>query len=336
MIGKQLRKWWPAVMLTAISLQPAVAQESEKAFSGKPVLTLFSNYKAGLGHKNENSGFNLDRTFVGYEGFFTKGFSAKILMNVETVADENGKTKFNGYLKNAQIDWKGNGFFVSAGLVNLRQFSEQENFWGHRYIFKSFQEEYGIAFCEDIGVVAGYEFSPVISADLALTNGEGRKFKNMDNKYKYGAGITSKPAKGFMFRIYGDIYNTPEYLKTDAGVQKDQYSVAAFAGYSNSRFSLGVEYNRAFNYKFSSGTDVNGYSVYTTVNIARKIHLFGRFDLLDATDERTNNVTEGHTIIGGFEYSPIRQVRISPNYQSWKARNGRRENYLLLSVECKI
>ena len=119
-------------------------------------------------------------------------------MNVETMADENGNTKFNGYLKNAQIDWKGKGFFVSAGLVNLKQFSEQENFWGHRYIFKSFQEEYGIAFCEDIGIVAGYEFSPVISADMALTNGEGRKFKNMDNNYKYGAGLTLKTGK----RIY--------------------------------------------------------------------------------------------------------------------------------------
>ena len=106
-------------------------------------------------------------------------------------------------MKNAQIDWKGKGFFVSAGLVNLKQFSEQENFWGHRYIFKSFQEEYGIAFCEDIGIVAGYEFSPVISADMALTNGEGRKFKNMDNNYKYGAGLTLKPVKGFMFRLYG-------------------------------------------------------------------------------------------------------------------------------------
>ena len=66
------------------------------------------------------------------------------------------------------------------------------------------------------------------------------------------------------------------------------------------------------------------------------MHLFGRFDLLDAAGAKTGNVSEGHTIIGGFEYSPIRPVRISPNYQSWKARNGRRENYLLLSVECKI
>ena len=206
-------------MMAAIFIQPTFAQNDEKLFSGKPILTLFANYKAGVGHCNENSGFNLDRAFVGYEGFFTKGFSAKILMNVETMADENsysgnevtladenGNTKFNGYLKNAQIDWKGKGFFVSAGLVNLKQFSEQENFWGHRYIFKSFQEEYGIAFCEDIGIVAGYEFSPVISADMALTNGEGRKFKNMDNNYKYGAGLTLKPVKGFMFRLYGDIY----------------------------------------------------------------------------------------------------------------------------------
>lgn len=76
MIGRQLRKWWPAVMLTAISLQPVVAQEGEKAFPETRAHS-FSNYKAGLGHKNENSGFNLDRAFVGYEGFFAKGFSAK-------------------------------------------------------------------------------------------------------------------------------------------------------------------------------------------------------------------------------------------------------------------
>lgn len=329
-------KLYLAVVLAAISMQPSAAQNTEKAFSGKPVLTLFANYKAGLGHKNENSGFNLDRAFVGYEGFFSKGFSAKILMNVETTADSNGNTKFNGYLKNAQIDWKGKGFSVSAGLVNLKQFSEQENFWGHRYIFKSFQEEYGIAFCEDIGVVAGYEFSPVISADLALTNGEGRKFKNMDNNYKYGAGVSLRPVEGVMFRLYGDIYDIPEYLMTDTDGQKDQYSVAAFAGYSHSRFSLGLEYNRAFNYKFTSGTDVNGYSVYSTINIAPKMHLYGRFDLLDVTGENTNNIREGHTIIGGFEYAPIRQVRISPNYQSWKEKDGRRENYLLVSIECKI
>lgn len=320
-----------------IGFKVCSAQKAERTFpiTGKPVLTVFANYKAGLGNVNNVSGFNLDRAFIGYEGYFAKGFSAKVVMNVETLSDDSGNTKFNGYLKNAQVDWKGYGFFVSAGLVNLKQFSEQENFWGHRYVFKSFQEEYGIAFCEDIGIVAGYEFSPVISADIALTNGEGRKFKNMDNHYKYGAGITVKPIDGLIFRLYGDICDIPKLLIDERVFQKKQYSLATFIGYQNKYLSIGAEYNRAFNYKFNSNTDVNGYSVYTTINIAPKMHIYGRFDYFDTAGNMKYD-NEEHAIICGFEYSLIKQIRISPNYQSWKLSKGKRENFLLLSVECKI
>ena len=52
-------------MMAAIFIQPTFAQNDEKLFSGKPILTLFANYKAGVGHCNENSGFNLDCVFVG-------------------------------------------------------------------------------------------------------------------------------------------------------------------------------------------------------------------------------------------------------------------------------
>lgn len=320
-----------------IGFEVCSAQKAEQTFpiTGKPILTVFTNYKAGLGNVNNVSGFNLDRAFVGYEGFFAKGFSAKVVMNVETQSDDNENTEFNGYLKNAQVDWRGYGFFVSVGLVNLKQFSEQENFWGHRYVFKSFQEEYGIAFCEDIGVVAGYEFSPVISADIAFTNGEGRKFKNMDNRYKYGAGITLKPLKGLILRLYGDIYDIPKYLEDNMVKRDKQYSIASFAGYANKYFSIGAEYNRVFNYKFDSKQDANGYSAYTTINITPKMHIYGRFDYFDTAGNMKYD-NEGHAIICGFEYSPIRQIRISPNYQSWKSSKGKRENFLLLSVECKI
>lgn len=320
-----------------IGFEVCSAQKAEQTFpiTGKPILTVFTNYKAGLGNVNNVSGFNLDRAFVGYEGFFAKGFSAKIVMNVETQSDDNGNTKFNGYLKNAQVDWRGYVFFMSVGLVNLKQFSEQENCWGHRYVFKSFQEEYGIVFCEDIGLVAGYEFSPVISADIAFTNGEGRKFKNMDNRYKYGAGITLKPLKGLILRLYGDIYDIPKYLEDNMVKRDKQYSIASFAGYANKYFSIGVEYNRVFNYKFDSKQDANGYSAYTTINITPKMHIYGRFDYFDTAGNMKYD-NEGHAIICGFEYSPIKQIRISPNYQSWKSSKGKRENFLLLSVECKI
>ena len=90
-----------------IGFEVCSAQKAEQTFpiTGKPILTVFTNYKAGLANVNNVSGFNLDRAFVGYEGFFAKGFSAKVVMNVETQSDDNGNTKFNGYLKNAQVDW---------------------------------------------------------------------------------------------------------------------------------------------------------------------------------------------------------------------------------------
>ena len=66
-------------MMAAIFIQPTFAQNDEKLFSGKPILTLFANYKAGVGHCNENSGFNLDRAFVGYKDFLQKVFLQKFL-----------------------------------------------------------------------------------------------------------------------------------------------------------------------------------------------------------------------------------------------------------------
>lgn len=320
-----------------LGVEVCSAQKAEQTLpiTGKPILTVFANYKAGLGDGNNVSGFNLDRAFVGYEGYFAKGFSAKVVMNVETQRDENGNTKFNGYLKNAQVDWKGYGLSVSVGLVNLKQFSEQENFWGHRYVFKSFQEEYGIAFCEDIGLIAGYEFSPVISADIALTNGEGRRFTNMDNHYRYGTGVTVKPTEGLIFRLYGDVYNIPKFLIDGDIIQKDQYSIATFVGYRNRYFSVGAEYNRVFNYTFDSQLDVNGYSVYTTINITPQLHIYGRFDYFDTVGNRQSN-EDRQAIILGLEYAPIKQISISPNYQSRKSFKDKRENFLLVSIACKI
>ncbi|MCS2307706.1 hypothetical protein NXX42_15345 [Bacteroides thetaiotaomicron] len=142
-----------AVALFGMTVCSAQEPGQTAPIKGKPILTVFADYKAGLGNANDVSGFNLNRAFAGYEVSLPKGFSAKVVLNVESYATEDGKTKFDAYLKNAQVNWRKNGFSVALGLVNLNQFSVQENAWGHRYITKSFQEEYGFAYCEDIGIV---------------------------------------------------------------------------------------------------------------------------------------------------------------------------------------
>lgn len=312
------------------------AQEAEQTvpIKGKPILTVFADYKAELGHANNVSGFNLNRAFIGYEASLPKGFSAKVVLNVESYATEDGKTKFDTYLKNAQVNWEKDAFSVAVGLVNLNQFSVQENAWGHRYVAKSFQEEYGFAYCEDIGIVAAYDFSPSISADIAFTNGEGRKFRNEDNNYRYGAGITWRPIKGLSLRGYADVYSRTE---TSEGALsfKDQYSLALFAGYTHRLFSVGAEFNKSYNHHFISGADLTGYSVYSTVPLYKTWQWYGRFDWLDAS---RNDITqrEGNLIILGVDYRPIAYLRLSPNFQSWKGKGQARNNYLLVSVELKI
>lgn len=316
-----------------LSLFAATAGYAEEPFEikGKPILTIFTNYKAGLGQQNKQSGFNIDRAFIGYEALLPKGFSAKGIVNTTTnkVGD---KLEYDVYLKNIQVDWSNEKLFASIGLINLRQFSEQERLWGHRHIFRSFQEEYGYTYCEDVGVLAGYHFSDRLSMDVALTNGEGRMFKNANNDFRYGVGLSFKPIEGLLLRGYLDYY---ENMLVDLPQTKDQRSYALLAGYEHKLLNVGAEYNHSYNYQFGSGEDMSGYSFYATVSVYKDFCLFSRFDHLKAMGD-WNSTREGSMIIAGFDYQPIKQVRISPNYQSWKGQDSNRAHYLLLSVEFKL
>ena len=306
------------------------ADEPSK-IKGKPILTVFTNYKTGLGSQNELSGFNIDRAFMGYAVTLPEGFSAKGIVNTTTqrVGD---KMEYNVYLKNIQVDWSNDKFFASMGLINLMQFSEQERIWGHRYIFKSFQEEYGFTFCEDIGVLAGYHFADWLSMDVAFTNGEGRNFKNANNDFRYGVGLSIKPIAGLLLRGYFDYYDDMIQLN---GETRDQFSYSLLAGYEHEKFTIGAEYNSSYNYQFAKGKDMRGYSLYATVPLCKEFSVYGRFDMLESSNNWVSD-RAGNMIIAGFDYQPIKQIRISPNFQSWKGANSKRENYLLLSFEFKV
>lgn len=313
-------------------LLTSVATYAEEPFKmeGKPILTVFTNYKTSLNAENDISGFNLDRAFIGYGVTLPEGFSAKGVVNVETL-NVNGKMEFNTYLKNIQIDWRNDDFFVSMGLINLMQFSEQERVWGHRYIFKSFQEQYGYTFCEDIGVLVGYNISDALSIDVAITNGEGRKFANQNNKNRYGIGATYKPIEGLTLRGYFDYYQDMLSLTES----QDQISYALFAGYEHEKFSVGAEYNKSYNFQFAENIDMSGYSFYSTVPLYKKLDIYGRYDLLKP-NKIQNSAFDGDAIIVGVDYAPTTFFRLSPNFQSMKIGNQKRANYILMSLELKI
>lgn len=137
-----------------------------------------------------------------------------------------------GYVKNAQITWKQNGWTLNAGLITTTQFKVQEDFWGKRYVMKSFQDEYKFGSSADLGVSVAYKFNKVVSADVIVANGEGYKKVQVKDGLQYGAGVTLTPVEGLTVRAYGSYNESVEegekvlriwLLLSDISIQPSQW-----------------------------------------------------------------------------------------------------------------
>ncbi len=292
-----------------------VAQENaEKEFTitGSPIVTVFANYHAGLGANNDISGFELTRAYLGYQFKLSPTLSGKAILDaaVSPIEEHLVSQKREVYLKNAMLTWKDKGFIINGGLTSLYQFNLQEKFWGYRYIAPSFQDLYKMGPSADMGITVEYQFISWLSADFSFTNGEGYRYLNTDNKYRYALGLTLQPFKNFIFRAYSDIYQ-------QSGQDEDQRTLALFAGYKTDCFSLGAEYNYQENNKWKTGNNYSGFSVYTTFPVNKKWNIFGRYDNINSNNRNDKSWISftGEMLIAGIEYLPVKQLKIAPNYK---------------------
>ena len=303
-------------------------EKTEFKLTGKPIVTIYANYSAGLGHANKESGFALERSYLGYQFEVTKDLGGRVIFDVGPTKVPGSDLERVAYVKNAFLSWTPGNFTLNAGLIGLEQFDIQEKFWGYRYIWKSFQDEYKFNSSADMGIIAKYKFNKYVSADITFINGEGYKKLNKDNNNRYGAGITVTPIKPLVLRAYFDRYDG------DGENTKAQQSLALFAGYKHKWFSLGVEYNKLWNSDFVEKQDKTGYSAYATVYINKKFSVFGRYDDLTSRDHYFKG-DERRSIVG-LQYEPLRYLRISPNFQTVNPSVGKASNFLFLNVEFKI
>lgn len=310
-----------AGIFTLFMLLNLISVTAQEAGTGKPIIVLFGDYTAGLGTHNDVSGFNLTRSRLGYEYQVLKDLKATVVLDINTLHNGNRST----YFHYAMLEWTYQKLELSGGLIYLSQFEVQEAFWGRRYIEKSFQDRYGFGHDSDLGIKARYHFTDWLNADFAITNGEGTLNINNNNSYKYGLGITLKPTKELTFRAYADLYSDSQNLRPELDAEAkvsftDQKTAAIFAGYSDEQFSLGIEYNYQMNREFVDGCDYYGFSVYGGLPLSQKLGWFGRYDYVDT--QTADGIRYGWTsiahknaLVTGFEYYPIRQLAIAPNYR---------------------
>ena len=296
-----------AGIMTTIGIAAQAQDTKTEEPKGKAIVQVFGNFHTGFGTENDDRGFELDRSYLGYEYNFGKGLSAKAVMDVGKSNDVSDYQRI-AYIKNAMIQWKTGNLTLSGGLISTTQFNFQEKFWGYRYIMKSFQDEYKFGSSADLGMSAAYKFADWVSADAIVVNGEGYKKIQKKDGLNYGLGVTLTPIKGFQVRLYGGLNESGENGK------KDIKNMAVFAGYKHESFTIGAEYNQMWNASYEDGADQNGYSIFGSVKLSEVADLYARFDDLYSADDWNISKDESAAILGA-QFKLGKYVKVAPNFR---------------------
>ncbi|MDF1517956.1 MAG: hypothetical protein RQ864_09580 [Lutibacter sp.] len=334
---KKLLLFLSVFILTISSFSQNAAEDFKP--NGDVHFKVFWNYHYDFSQNaTKKSAFELNRSYFGYKYDFSKAISAKVTFDV---GNNNGGSAYTAFLKIAQLDWKvAEGVKLSMGLIGLKQFNDQEDFWGYRYIFESFQNRNDFGTSADLGVSAEFTITKTLKANVLIVNGEGyKKLQDEDGNQKFGGSLIFEPIKGLTTKIYMDAQPTAD--------SKAITSLALFAGYKATDWRFGAEYNKLNNgKKYASSAvdhDLDGFSFYSTYVINKKFEIFGRYDELNSNtliSETTawNFDKNGSQIIAGIQYAPIKGLKFSLNYQDFSFDNSTLDNKSLvfLNAEFKL
>jgi hypothetical protein len=299
------------------------AQEEEKEPKGKISGRVYFNYHIdGTENAEQTSVFEVTRAYFGYQYKINEKFTSKILFDA---GKNEGGSDYTIFIKNAKLDYKAEDWLkFTAGIFGLKQFKEQETFWGYRYLFKSLEDEYKFGPSADVGVMAEIKINDELKVDVMAVNGEGfRNLQDRSGNNRYGINLVYQPVSNLILKAY---YDTMNGIDIEDETQNTTVSnIALFAGYTiKDRFRIAAEYSLMkdgveFN-KPSKNKDLHGLSFYSAYNINEKWSVFGRYDDLSSNrlpgDTMDWNFAEDEsTIIAGFEFKPTIGVNTSVNYR---------------------
>ena len=296
-----------AGILACIGITAQAQDAKVEEPKGKAIVQVFGNFHSEFGETNNDRGFELERSYLGYEYKLVDGLSVKGVMDIGKSSDVSDYQRI-AYIKNAMVSWKKGNFTLNSGLISTTQFNFQEKFWGYRYIMKSFQDEYKFGSSADLGLSASYKFADWVSADAIIVNGEGYKKIQKNDGLNYGLGLTLTPVKGFQVRLYGGLNESGQDGKSDV------VNMAAFAGYKCDRFTIGAEYNHMLNASNTKSNDQFGYSAFASVKVAKNADIYARFDDLYSKNDWNKSKDEQAAIIGA-QFKLGKYVKVAPNFR---------------------
>ena len=314
------------MMLACMSITAQAQDTKTDEPKGKAIVQVFGNFHSGFGAENDDRGFELERSYLGYEYKLSKGLSVKGVMDIGKSNDVSDYQRI-AYIKNAMVSWKTGNLTLNGGLISTTQFNFQEKFWGYRYIMKSFQDQYKFGNSADLGISATYKFANWLSADAIIVNGEGYKKIQKNDGLNYGLGATLTPAKGLQVRLYGGINESSEQGK------KNIVNMAAFVGYKCDKFSIGAEYDKMWNASYKGGQDQYGYSLFASAKLDKKTEVYARLDDLCSKDD-WNKAKDEQAAILGAQFKLGKYVKMAPNFRMSMPKADRADNTYSAYINC--
>jgi len=320
------------LLAAGFSFSSLIAQEqADEPPPGEVSAKIYSHFNFSLDGMSTTA-FEVRRAYLGYERHLDEHFSAEVKLDIGSIDDQSEFSLIRRYtyFKNAYMGYRQGNVQTWFGLFDMLQFKVQEKFWGYRYLYKSFMDEYRFGSSADLGAGIRYDHGDLLTVDLVFSNGEGYKNLQFDNNYRLGTGITVRPFEGMILRGYYTMYTA----------EIPQMTISGFAGYRMEHVRFGAEYNHQFNYQFNEGHDRFGYSIYSTVIFSEKWEAFARYDqvysnILAEEENPWNLANDGSAVIAGIQYTPIRFVHLALDYQDWVgyAENSGSEPYIYLNIE---
>jgi hypothetical protein len=323
------------ILLNSLS---AFGQENKPFEShGKGSGVIFANFHRGIsGASSDESAFELVRAYLGYEHFLSPEYSARITLDVGSPDDISPFSKIRryAYFKYAYVHYEKNKLTAEFGLIGTQQFKLQEKLWERRYMKKAFADEYKLGSSADLGTMIGYRFNESLEADFTIMNGEGYSKLQLDDKFKYGLGLTWNLQRSLVNRVYVDYMNT----------EVEQVTFTWVTAYTfKKNLNLVAEYNYQQNHNLVNNRDLFGYSLYGKYNLNPKLQLFARFDMLKSNVQEGSTTPwhlaeDGSTLISGVQYIPVKGIKMALNYQDWvpRAVNMPTRSFVYLDLEIRM
>ncbi len=303
------------LLLTAPGRLPGQEQEGFEP-SGKVSGVIYSNFHKGITRTpGSDAAFEITRVYLGYEYFMTPETSGRITLDIGSPDDISPFSKLRryAYFKFAYAEWEKGKWELQFGLIGTLHYKLQEQLWGRRYLRKAFADEFKLGASADLGIRMVCQISPLLSGDVTMMNGEGFTRLQMDDSFKYGAGVTFGRPDSRTGRVYADFMKNGESQVSWAAVASAPFLKKA---------SLTLEYNYQHNHALTRGHDLFGWSAYGRCDIGNRCQLFARYDQLHSNipDGQTTPwhlAEDGSSLTGGIEFSPLKPVKIALSYQDW-------------------